>query len=261
VIADAICASALAFVLHAFAGAVGISLASTAPTWRDSSAALVLISGLYLVLVALVSYGFGAYITARLRVPSPSASDFNEFRNGLDGLLMWALATLLTGLIALAVAQSAPRLTTSAGNSAQTSVAGENIIAYDLDRLFRSERRPQGVTESIEYPRAEAARILLTASSHRGLQAEDRGYLVRLVSAVTGLAPPDAERRVDQVVAQATDNISRARRTGVILGFMVGAAALLGAAASWYVASETGRYRDRRETLHPFWDWGRSTPR
>src|ERR1700741_3014890 len=95
-----ICASALAFVLHAFAGAVGINLASTAPTWRDSSAALVLISGLYLVLVALVSYGFGAYITARLRVPSPSASDFNEFRDGLDGLLMWALATLLTGLIA-----------------------------------------------------------------------------------------------------------------------------------------------------------------
>jgi hypothetical protein len=48
VIAGAICASALAFVLHAFAGAVGISLSSTAPTWRDSSAVLVLLSGLIL---------------------------------------------------------------------------------------------------------------------------------------------------------------------------------------------------------------------
>ena len=37
IIAGAICASALAFVLHAFAGAIGISLSSTAPTWRDSS--------------------------------------------------------------------------------------------------------------------------------------------------------------------------------------------------------------------------------
>ena len=261
VIAGAICASALAFVLHAFAGGIGISLSSTAPTWRDSSAVLVLLSGLYLVLVAVASYGFGAYITARLRVPSANTSDISEFRNGVDGLLVWALATLLTALIALTVAQAAPRLATASGSSAQTSVTGENIIAYDLDRLFRSERRPQGVAEDINYPRAEAARILLTASSHRGMQAEDRSYLVRLVATVTGLAPPDAERRVDQVIAQAKDNISRARRTGVILGFMVGAAALLGPAAAWYIASVTGLYRDRRETLHPLWDWGRPASR
>jgi hypothetical protein len=261
VIAGAICASALAFVLHAFAGAVGISLTSTAPTWRDSSAALVLLSGLYLVLVASASYGFGAYIAARLRVPSATTSDISEFRNGVDGLLVWALATLLTGLIALAVAQAAPHLATPSGSSEQTTVVGENIISYDLDRLFRSERRPQGLLENINYPRAEAARILLTASSHRGMQTEDRNYLVRLVATVTGLAPPDAERRVDQVTAQAKDNISRARRTGVILGFMVGAAALLGAAVAWYVASETGRYRDNRQALHPFWDWGRSVSR
>jgi hypothetical protein len=62
IIAGAICASALAFVLHAFAGAIGVSLSSTAPTWRDSSAVLTLLSGFYLVLVALASYGFGAYI-------------------------------------------------------------------------------------------------------------------------------------------------------------------------------------------------------
>jgi hypothetical protein len=221
----------------------------------------VLLSGLYLVLVALASYGFGAYIAARLRLPSTNTSDLSEFRNGVDGLLMWALATLLTGMIALAIAQTAPRLTTPSGSPAETSVVGENIIAYDLDRLFRSERRPQGVAENINYPRAEAARILLTASSHRGMQAEDRSYLVRLVTTVTGLAPADAERRVDQVIGQAKDNISRARRTGVILGFMIGAAALLGAAAAWYVASTTGRYRDRRETLHPLWDWGRSVSR
>ena len=257
IIAGAICASALAFVLHAFAGAVGFSLSSTAPTWRDSSAALVLLSGLYLVLVALASYSFVAYIAARLRTPSAGTSEPVEFRNGVDGLLVWALATLLTGILALAAAQVAPRATTPSGIS--PSLVGENLIAYDLDRLFRSDRRPQGIEGNLGYPRAEAGRILLTASGHRGVQAEDRSYLVRLVSMITGLASPDAERRVDQVISQAKDNISRARRTGVILGFMIGAAALLGAAAAWYVASETGRYRDKREALHPFWDWGRTT--
>ena len=261
IIAGAICASALAFVLHAFAGAIGVSLSSTAPTWRDSSAVLTLLSGFYLVLVALASYGFGAYIAARLRTPSAGNSEMVEFRNGTDGLLVWALATLLTGLIALAVVQAAPRSLTSSDRSAATSAIGENLIAYDLDRLFRSDRRPQGIEGNLGYPRAEAGRILLNASGHRGMQAEDRSYLIRMVAMVTGLAPPDAERRVDQVIAQAKDNIARARRTGVILGFMIGAAALLGAAAAWYVASETGRRRDRGEALHPLWDWGRPTSR
>ena len=59
------------------------------------------------------------------------------------------------------------------------------IIAYDLDRLFRSERPPQG---DIAYTRGEAARILLTASSHSGIQDDDRAYLVRLVTSRAGLA-------------------------------------------------------------------------
>jgi len=257
IIAGAICASALALVLHAFAGGVGISLSSTAPTWRDSSAALILLSGLYLILVALASYSFGAYVAARLRTPAISTPELTEFRDGIHGLLVWALATLLTGLLALALAGAAPRLAAPTGTQPATSVAGENIIAYDLDRLFRSDRRPQGPEANINYSRAEAARILLTASSHRGMQADDRAYLVREVTALTGLPPPEAERRVDQVIAQVKDNILRARRTGVILGFMVGAAALFGAAAAWYVACATGRHRDGRDTLHSLWDWGR----
>jgi hypothetical protein len=263
IIAGAIGAAALAFVLHTFAGAIGLSISSAAPTWRDTSWALVLMSGLYLVLMALASYGFGAYLAARLRAPVAGGAEGVEFSDGMHGLIVWALATLLTGLIAVAAIQAVPRLAAPSGTSSGTSasVAGENIIAYDLDRLFRSERRPQGVDANISYPRSEAARILLTASSHRGMQAEDRAYLVRLVSAVTGLAPPDAERRVADVITRANENIARARATVVILGFMVGAAALLGAVAAWFAACAGGRQRDGRETLHPLWDWGRPISR
>jgi hypothetical protein len=263
IIAGAMGAGALAFVLHTFAGAIGLSISSAAPTWRDTSWALLLVSGLYLVLMALASYGFGAYLAARLRAPVAGGADGIEFYDGMHGLIVWALATLLTGLIAVAAIQAVPRLAAPSGTSSGTSasLAGENIIAYDLDRLFRSERRPQGVDANISYPRSEAARILLTASSHRGMQAEDRAYLVRLVSATTGLAPPDVERRVADVIARAREDIARARATVVILGFMVGAAALLGAVAAWFAACAGGRQRDGRETLHPLWDWGRPISR
>ena len=59
IIGGTIAAAAIALVLHGFASAIGISVSSTAPTWRDASFALVLLSGLYLLLTALISYGFG----------------------------------------------------------------------------------------------------------------------------------------------------------------------------------------------------------
>jgi hypothetical protein len=162
--------------------------------------------------------------------------------------LAWALATLLAGLIAFASLQSLPRLAAPSGASS----AGENVIAYDLDRLFRSERRQE---VDFSYARAEAGRILLTASGHSGLQPDDRTYLARLVAARTGLAQPDAERRVDEVVARARDSIARARRTAVILAFMAGASALLGAVAAWFAATTGGEHRDGRTAPHLLWNW------
>jgi hypothetical protein len=258
VIAGAVAAAALAFVLEGFALGVGFAVSSTAPTWRDSSFALVLASGIYLVLVALASYGFGGYVAARAYRPVTAGTiEAGEFRDGLHGLIVWGLGTLLTGLLALGAVQATARLATPSAGAA-TSVAGENLIAMDLDRLFRgAENRGQNMT----YDRGEAARILFTASSHRGLQQDDRTYLVRLVSATTGAAPADAERRVNEAVTNAHDNIARARRSAVVLAFMLAAAALLGAVVAWYAALEGGRHRDGRVATPTWLDWARPAPR
>jgi hypothetical protein len=258
IIGGAVAAAALAFILHSFAAAVGLAVTSTAPTWRDSSIALVLLSGLYLVLVALASYAFGGYLAARIRSPvtaNPGADA--EYRDGLHGILTWALATVLTGLMLLVTAQALPRLAAPSAGSAgpATSIAGENIIAFDLDRLFRGGDRRQQVDS--ERTRAEAARILLTVSSHEGMRADDRSELVRLVSSTTGLPAADADRRVTEVAAQAKRNIDRARRSAVILAFMAGAAALLGAAAAWFAAVAGGAHRDNRSPVPTYLDWGR----
>jgi hypothetical protein len=245
VIAGAVVAAALAFVLHAFAAAIGLGVSSTAPTWRDASIPLWVLSGVYLILVALVSYGAGGYLAGRVRSSWATAEDEIEFRDGTHGLLVWALATLLTGLLAFGAAQATTRLAAPSGGPAgpATSVGGENIIAYDLDRLFRAERRPADA--DMTYNRAEAARILLTASGRSGVTSEDRTYLIRLVASRTGLAAPEAERRVDTAIASARTNIRRARRATVIIAFMAGAAALLGAAAAWFAAGLGGGHRDK----------------
>src|SRR3954469_11112451 len=215
VFAGAMAAAALAFVLHSVAVGIGLSAGSAAPSWRDASFALVLLSALYLVLTAIAAYGFGGYVCGLLREPTTSARDEVEFRDGMHGLLVWALATLLTAAFALATAQSLTRLAAPTGGPAgpATSVGGGNIIAYDLDRLFRSERPGEG---NASHDPAPPARILLTPSSHRGMLPEDRTFLVRLVAARTGLGQPEAERRVDGVGGGGKEGHARGRRAGRI---------------------------------------------
>ena len=147
IVAGALTAAALAFVLHSFAAAIGLAAGSTvAHMARRLDSHWWLASGLYLILAALASYGLGGYVAGRLRssLTTPAAADEVEMRDGVHGLLVWALATLLTAVVAFATVQSVTRLAApSAGSSGPaTSVGGENIIAYDLDRLFRAERRP-----------------------------------------------------------------------------------------------------------------------
>jgi hypothetical protein len=204
---------------------------------------LQLLSGLYLIFAAILAFGVGGYLAGRLRTPISGSDDEIEFRDGSHGILVWSIAIVLTVLMTWAAAQSLSRIAPSAGNPGVVqSVAGEDLIAYDLDQLFRADQRPQNV--DLVYARSEAARILLTTAGHAGITPADRAYLIRLTAAQTGLQPPEAERRVDIAVVQARDNIRKARRTGVILAFMAGAAALVGAAVAWFAVCTGGQHRD-----------------
>jgi hypothetical protein len=205
-----------------------------------------------LVLVALLAYGIGGYITGRLRVPVQALTrDEVEFRDGVHGLIVWANATLITALLVGLVALGASRLAAPSGGDvgSAASVGGENIIALDLDRLFRAD--PPVTGADIEYNRSEAARILLAASGHSAVSTEERAHLVRLVSARTGLPAAEAEGRVDSALATAKQNIARARRAGVLLAFMTGTAAVLGAAMAWFAAEAGGKHRG--ETTPNLW--------
>jgi hypothetical protein len=115
-------------------------------------------------------------------------------------------------------------------------------LSYELDKLFRAPRRPPNT--DLREARAEAGRILMTSSSHSGISTDDRTYLVQQVAALTGLAAPDSERRVDALIADSRTAINRARRNSIIVAFSVAAATLIGAAVAWAAAVAGGRHRD-----------------
>jgi hypothetical protein len=254
VIAGAIAAAALSVVLLAFGTGIGLGVSSASPTWRDTSFALWFLSGLYLVFVSLISFGFGGYVAGRMRerIATVSAADETEFRDGMHGLLSWALAVVIAAVLAIGASHAVAPIAAPGGGNAgpSASVAGENTIAYELDQLFRSDRPLP--TEYSEPARAEAGRILLTSSGHSGVSQEDRDYLVQLVSTRARVTPQEADARVSKVIPRAHDALRRARQAGVLIAFLSAVALILGAAVSWYAACEGGR---EREVGGPSWLW------
>jgi len=242
VVAGALTAAALSSVLLGFGVAVGLSVSSTSPTWRDTSAALALLSGLYLLLQALAAFGLGGYLAGRTRQGGAGPADAVERSDGLHGLLAWALAVLIGLLLAAAVAVFSTGATKPQQAAASTISAAEPVLSYELDRLFRAPRRSANVDLTAE--RAEAGRILLTSAGHSGVSSEDRTYLIQQVGGLTGLSPADAEKRVDDIIGKSHDAIRKARQTSVILAFCAAAALLLGSAVSWAAAVAGGRHRD-----------------
>jgi len=251
IFAGAIGAAGVSFALHAFAVGIGLAVASTAPTWRDSSPALWFLSGLYLLFVALAAFAFGGYIAGRLRAPLGVETREAEFVDGMHGLITWALAIVFTAILALGVAATAARTAAPSGGNAGAaqSVAGENIIASELDELFWSDRP----IPDLSYRRAEAARILLKSSSHDGVPQRDREYLTAIVGAETQTPPEEARDRVNREIAASRDELHRARSAGVLQAFFVAAALFVGAAVAWFAACEGGREREAH--LFPLWDW------
>lgn len=250
IIAGAVGAAGISFTLHAFAAGIGLAVLSTAPTWRDSSSVLWFLSGVYLLFVALAAFGFGGYIAGRMRRPLALGEREAEFSDGMHGLITWGLAIVLTAFLALGLASSLASAAAPSGSGASQSIAGENIIASELDELFWSDRP---LRDDMSYRRAEAARILLKSSSHNGVPAQDRDYLATVISSLAGMPIDAARERVDREIAASRDELHRSRTAGVLQAFFVAVALFVGAAVAWFAACEGGREREAGE--YPLWDW------
>jgi hypothetical protein len=242
VVLGALTAAAVSFILITFGTAVGLGVSSTSPTWRDASVALWLLSGIFLILAALVSFGCGGYLAGRARPSYEAAASAEDIErsDGWHGIASWAVAVVLIAILAGLVGISTTGR--SSALSAPPSSSEPAVLSYEIDHLLRAQRRlPNAELEPI---RAEVGRILLTSSSHSGVSSDDRAYLVQIVTAVTGTTGPDADRRVDTTIADAKRAIARARAGAIILAFSVAASLLLGVIAAWAGAEAGGRHRD-----------------
>jgi hypothetical protein len=270
--AGAAAAAALALVLIAFGAGLGLSAISP---WNDSGVSAATFktgTGIYLVVVAVMSSAVGGYLAARLRTRWVNLHS-NEvfFRDTAHGFLAWAVATLLSAsVLSSAAAYLANGTAAGIGSAGAQATRSVNPTDIYVDKLFRTSATqsapaaaPQASPSSIDSgntnPSAAAAPASATAGpsraeiirlwtadfgAHQGLSTADKDYVVQVVSARTGLSREDAEKRVNDVIVEAKTAADTARKGATKLSFWLTAAMLFGAFAAGLAAVEGGSLRD-----------------
>ena len=256
IIAGIVLASAISLVLISFGSAVGLNFIDF--NAREGAAPILIGIGAasWFLWVQISSFMAGGYLTGRLRRRHFDASeDESDMRDGAHGLLVWGGAMIIGAILAVGGLGAAANM---AGNAVATAtVAASNLAegeagpvdpnAYFVDTLFRAETPVDpGVA------RDEAGRIFAQAALGDGsVAAEDRTYLANVVAANTGLAPEEAQARVDQVIANvetarqdAMEAARLARNTAIIAAFLLAASSLVSAIGAYWAAQKGGNHRD-----------------
>jgi hypothetical protein len=254
IVAGAFAALAVSIVLLSFGAAIG--LASVSPYSSENALKAVGIgSAFWLLLVTIWSFGLGGYLAGRMRHRWNDADAAEmRFRDCAHGLLAWSLAIIIAAILATSGLSALGR-----GLVASTTSSSTDQIAATTDLLFRPASatavQPQAnaaaPAQSAE-ARQETKRLLTRSALTGGVSDADRTYLAQLIASHIGLSQADAEQRVNKTLDEMKSAIDRARRIGILAGFLGAAILLIGAVTAWWAASVGGQHRDEGTVWHGF---------
>jgi hypothetical protein len=144
VIAGAITAIAVSIIIIALGSGIGMVLVSPYSYSSPSAGTMTVIGALWLVFAQAVGFATGGYVAGRLRRPPAVLRDDEvKFRDGANGLVVWAIGVLVISILFAsavgkigAVASSAAEGTAMAG--AAGAAAGQSpSLPYFTDMLLR----------------------------------------------------------------------------------------------------------------------------
>jgi hypothetical protein len=268
VFAGALAASAISFVLLTAGASIGLSLISpyAGQSYSKTAASVAVF---WSVAAPILAFLVGGYIAGRMRSAwEAGSSDEVQFRDGMHGMLVWALSIVAGGVLAFLAAGA---VANSSGQMAAGAMSNRDaVVAPAIDTLFGAAVAPSvavpaaapspaapataastvipGTGERAVVPDSEARAVIartLTASVAAGqLTPVQKRTLAQIVSERTGISQADAEKRIDQAYKDAVAAIDNARKAAVLTGLATATALLVGLLAAWYAAQNGGRHRD-----------------
>ena len=236
----AILAAAISSTLFAFGSGLGLSMLSPWPSERMNGTLFGIVMIIWAVFVPLLSFAIGGYFAGRLRRPWQNlVTEEVAFRDGAHGALVWATSILIGAILLAMIAMSAANLAGSAAKSAANMTSAANM-SRSVDSLFRTDKP---MDDAGRATRDEAQR-LVGSSAGVTLSTDDQSYLATLVAKSTGIPSADAEKRVNDMLAQTRATAETARKAGIVSAFFAAATLLMGLAIAWFAATKGGKDRD-----------------
>jgi hypothetical protein len=201
VIAGALAAAAMIFLLLFIGSGVGLSLVSVPQGNAQTAQSAITLGAIYFFAAQAFGFAVGGYLAGRLMGPVLENEDEELFHATTHGLVVWALGVVATATV---IAISGLVLVSSATNANQREALTPTTVGYWTDVLFRPAGQPVAPNAASAGgqadAKAEAGRILTVGLAHgEKLSQADHDQLARLVSATTGADMTEAARRVDDV--------------------------------------------------------------
>ena len=146
VIAGAVTAIAVSFIIIALGSGIGMAVESPYSYSSPSATTMTVIGALWLVFAQAVGFAVGGYVAGRLR-RSPAAlhTDEVKFRDGANGLVVWAIGVFVTAIVLVAGVSKAENAiantaigTLAVGTAGTSALAQGPSVNYFTDTLLRA---------------------------------------------------------------------------------------------------------------------------
>jgi hypothetical protein len=245
VLAGAVASCALTLVLLSFGAGLGFSVVSPWANSGVSATSFEIGTGLYFIVMAMISSAIGGYLAGRLRNRWIGVQSSEVlFRGTAHGFLAWALASVLGAILLASPASSLISSATSGAVQAPGSSQAASPMDGYVDMLLRPNNPSPENTNSAE-TRRELNR-LLTADLRNGAEPSpaDRSYIAKVVAAGTGLSQAEADQRVGDVITQVKTDLDKARKAAMHLSIWLTLSLFIGAFSAALAATEGGGLRD-----------------
>jgi hypothetical protein len=244
VLAGAAASLAITLVLLSFGAGMGFAVVSPWGSSGVSATTFKIGTGLFFIVMAMLSSSIGGYIAGRLRTRWVGIHTTEvQFRDTAHGFLAWAVASVLGAVLLASPASSIIGSTIGGATQAVAASAGSGPMAGYVDTLLRPDNpSAQGQQADV---RPEMVRLFRSDfRAGNDINPTDRTYIAKVVAARTGLSQPDAEKRVNDVVAQAKTDLDSARKAAMQTAIWLTLSLFIGAFSATLAAMEGGGLRD-----------------
>jgi hypothetical protein len=243
VIAGAFVTAALSLILLALGAGLGLSSVSPWSNVGASGPTIGKAAIVWLIVLELISSSVGGYLAGRLRTKWTTVhSDEVYFRDTAHGFLAWSTALVVTA----AFLASAATAMIGGSTKPESTTQASDSNAYFVNELFRGDNKAEPATPAIH---SETAIIFAKGLTQGSLSANDKSYLVKLISAQIGIPTGDADKRVDDTFAEAQQTAEVTRKAVAHSLLWTFLALLIGAFCASFSATIGGRQRDNVVTI------------